>query len=251
MKKVAPDLQSALSFLTILPFPCPLVSERPAEALSRAMAWFPVAGALVGAAGGGVALWLSEWWAQPVAAMAGLALMELLTGGLHLDGFADTADGFGAWKGREETLRIMRDSRVGALGAGAIFFLLGFKWACLSDIPLHALLGAAVSACALSRMTLVLSAQAFPYAPGQGGLGRLVTDRRSPASVAAALALGLGFSVVCLGLLPGIFVASAAIAVAWCVNTLVVRRLGGITGDTLGAVSELVEAAVLFLAAMR
>ncbi|MBI3322320.1 MAG: adenosylcobinamide-GDP ribazoletransferase [Candidatus Omnitrophica bacterium] len=251
MKKITPSLQDAVAFLTVVPFSCPLASGRPAELLGRAMAWFPLVGGLVGAAGAAVILWASGLWPQQVAALLGLGLMALLTGGIHLDGFADTADGFAAWKGREETLRIMQDSRVGSAGASALFLLLGLKWALLSVIPLHAILAAGITAGVLSRLALVLSAQAFPYVPGKSGLGRLVTDRRSPVSVAAAFITALLAALTAQGFLPGLFVLSAAVALAWGFNTLVVRRLGGITGDTLGAVGEIVEVGVLLLLAMR
>ena len=251
MRKVVPALQDALAFLTVLPFSCPLVSSRPASQLGRAMAWFPLVGALVGAAGAGLILGASNLWPQQVAALLGLGLMLLLTGGIHLDGFADTVDGLAAWKGREETLRIMQDSRVGSAGAAGIFLLLGLKWALLSAISLHVMLAAGATAGALSRLALVLSAQAFPYVPGKSGLGRLVTDRREPVSVAIALVIALLVVLTCQGLLPGLFLLSAAVALAWGANTLIVRRLGGITGDTLGAVGELVETGVLLLLLMK
>lgn len=251
MKRAVPSLQDALAFLTVLPLPCPLAGSRPSEQLGRAMAWFPFVGALVGGAGAGVILWASGLWSQQVAAGLGLGLMVAMTGAIHLDGFADTVDGLAAWKGREETLRIMQDSRVGVAGAAGLFLLLGLKWALLAQVPLHAILAAGATAGAVSRLALVLSAQAFPYVPGKSGLGRLVTDRRAPASVAAAVAVALLITLTCQGLLPGIFLLSAAVALAWGVNTLVVRRLGGITGDTLGAVGELVETGVLLLLVMR
>ncbi len=251
MRKVAPALQDAVAFLTVLPLSCRLVSARPAEQMSRAMAWFPLVGALVGAAGAGAILWASNLWPQQAAALLGLGLMVLMTGGIHLDGFVDTVDGLAAWKGRDETLRIMQDSRIGTAGAAGVFLILGLKWTLLSAIPLHAILGAGATAGALSRLALVLSAQAFPYVQGKSGLGRLVTDRRSPGSVAAAFVIALLITLTCQGLFPGIFALSAAVALAWVANTLIVRRLGGITGDTLGAVGELVETGVLLLLAMR
>ena len=251
MKKVAPALQDAMAFLTVLPFSCPLAGGRPAEQMGRAMAWFPLVCALVGALGAGAILWASNLWPQQVTAVLGLALMTAMTGAIHLDGFADTLDGLAAWKGREETLRIMQDSRIGTAGSAGLFLLLGLKWALLSAIPLHAILAAGATAGSLSRLALVLSAQAFPYVPGKSGLGRLVTDRRAPASVAAAFAIALLVTLTCQGLFPGLFALSAAVALAWVANTLIVRRLGGITGDTLGAVGELVETGVLLLLLMR
>ena len=251
MRRVAPSFQDALAFLTVLPFPCPVVSRRPAEQMGRAMAWFPLVGALVGTAGAGVILGMSAWWPQQVAALFGLGLMSVLTGGIHLDGFADTVDGLFAWKGREETLTIMQDSRIGALGAAGLFLLLGLKWVLLSQVPLHRMLAAGAAAGALSRFALVLSAQVFPYVPGKSGLGRLVTDRRSPVSVAIAFVLALAIAAVGQGFLPALSLLSASVALAWGLNAGVVRRLGGITGDTLGAVGELVETTVLLLLVMR
>ena len=247
MRAAVAALQNAISFLTVLPSPCPLSGTRPADSMSRALAWFPLAGALVGVVGAGAVWLVSLRWSGAVATLMGLAAMTVLTGGLHLDGFSDTLDGLAARKGREETLRIMRDSRIGVMGAAGIFFLLGLKWFLLQDLFSRGILSILVAACALSRLSMVLSAQAFPYVPGRSGLGRLVTDTRSPRSVWSALLLGIGIACFSLGPLEGLLCLAASVAVTWGFNLFCLSRLGGITGDTLGAVNEMVEVGLLLL----
>ena len=247
MRAAVTALQNAISFLTVLPFPCPMVGTRSADQMARSMAWFPLVGALIGAVGAGTLWLISLRWSGAVAALLGLAAMTVLTGGLHLDGFSDTLDGLAAWKGREETLRIMRDSRIGVMGAAGIFFLLGLKWLLLQDLLSRGILSILVAVCTLSRLSMVLSAQAFPYVPGKTGLGRLATDTRSPRSVWMALLLGIVIACFSLGPLEGLLCLAASVAVTWGFNLLCLSRLGGITGDTLGAVNEMVEVSLLLL----
>lgn len=237
----------ALSFLTILPFPCPLVSDKAEDRMVKALAWFPLAGALIGAAGGGIA-WLAwHGFGQAIGAWVLLAAMAVLTGGLHLDGFADTMDGLGAWKDREKTLEVMRDSRIGAAGAAGLVFLLGIQWSAIRQMAPEFWVAALTGIGALSRFCMVLSAQFFRYVPGRSGVGRLVTDRRSPGSVVFALVLAAGVGLACFGLKNGITLLAGAIAVSWLLNLLFTRWLGGVTGDTMGAVNELVTASLLLL----
>jgi len=240
-------VRDALSFLTILPLPCPLQSERAAGRMGRALAWFPLAGALIGALAGGVAWFVWREWSQAVGAWAGLAALAILTGALHLDGFADTLDGFGAWKGKEKTLEIMRDSRIGTVGAVGLILLLGLQWSLLREFDPGSWVRVLTVVCALSRFSMVLSAHLFPYVPGREGLGRVATDERDPVSLGIALVSVFALSCWLFGLRQGVILVAAATAVSWLASFWVVRRLGGITGDTLGAVNEL-TALVLLLA---
>lgn len=232
-------IRDALAFLTILPLPCPVGADRPSERMVRALAWFPLAGALIGAAAGGAAWCAWHVWSQAIGAWVGIAVLALLTGGLHLDGFADTLDGLGAWKDREETLRIMRDSRIGAMGAAGLVILLGMQWSLLREFAPEFWIRTLTAICAMSRLAMVLSAQAFPYVPNKEGLGRLVTEGRSRLAVLIAVVTALGISAAALGLRSGAALLAAAAATTWLVNRFFVRRFGGITGDTLGAVNEL------------
>ena len=213
----------------------------------RALAWFPLAGALVGAIAGGIAWAGWNLWGQAIGAWLGLAAMALITGGLHLDGFADTADGLGAWKGRRETLEVMRDSRIGAHGAAALIFLLAIQWSALRQMTPPFWPAALAAVCALSRFGMVLSAQLFPYVPGKSGIGRLVTDRRSPRSVAIAFLLASAIAAACLGFPRALFSLAAAPALTCLLSFFFLRWLGGVTGDTLGAVNEIVETGLLLV----
>ena len=235
----------ACSFLTILPFPCPLVGDHAEERMVKALAWFPLAGALVGAAAGGIA-WLAwHGFGQAIGAWFGLAAMALLTGGLHLDGFADTMDGLGCWRDREKTLEVMRDSRIGATGAAGLIFLLAIQWSAVRQMTPEFWVPALAGIGALSRFGMVLSAQLFRYVPGRSGVGRLVTERRSPGSVAVALGLAAGIALACFGLKSGITLLAGGIAAAWGMNLFFSRWLGGVTGDTMGAVNEIVTTFLL------
>ena len=237
----------ALSFLTILPFPCPLTSDQPDQRMVKSLAWFPVAGALIGAAGGGIG-WLAwRQFGQAIGAWVALAAMALLTGGLHLDGFADVMDGFGCWKDREKTLEVMRDSRIGATGAAGLIFLLSIQWSAVRQLTPEFWVPALAGIGALSRFAMVLSAQLFQYVPGRSGVGRLVTDRRSPGAVAFALVLAAGIGLACFGLKSGIILLAGAVALSWLFNLLFVRWLGGVTGDTIGAVNELLTLSLLLI----
>ncbi|MBI3615900.1 MAG: adenosylcobinamide-GDP ribazoletransferase [Candidatus Omnitrophica bacterium] len=242
-------LGDALSFLTILPFPCPIVSGNPTLRMSRALAWFPLVGALVGWAGGSVTFLTVSWFPDSAASLLGLAAMVVLTGGLHLDGLADTVDGLGAQGGREETLKVMRDSRIGAFGALGLFLVLALKWAIIQAIPTHQIVRVLGVSCSLSRWAMVLCAQSFPYASGGSGLGRLVTDRRNRSAVGLASLLSIGLSIAWVGPFFGFLSLVTALVLMWAFGRWMTARLGGITGDTLGALNELVEVAVLLILA--
>ncbi len=242
--------RDAAAFLTIFPLPCPLRAEKSAGQMVRALAWFPLVGALIGAAAGGLAWCAWQVWSQATGAWVGVAALAVLTGALHLDGFADTLDGLGAWKSREETLRIMQDSRIGVMGAVGLVLLLGLMGSLLREFAPEFWVRTLAAVCAMSRLAMVLSAQAFPYAPKKEGLGRLVTDRREPAAVVIAAVTALGLAAVALGPRRAGILLAATLAAVWVINTLVVRRLGGITGDTLGAVNELATVTLLMVLAI-
>ena len=251
MRTVPASFQGALSFLTVFPSPCAITSVNAAERMSQALAWFPLVGGLIGGASAAIMRLASSFWSSEVSVLLGVVSLILFTGGLHLDGFADTVDGLAAGRDKEETLRIMQDSRVGALGAAGLFLLLGLKWSVLSSIPTHRWVASLTAACALSRFSLVLAAHYFPYVPGKSGLGRLVTERRSRQALTAASVLAVGISMVSLGPFQACAAVGLTCVATWGFNGFLFRRLGGITGDTLGALSEITETALLlFLAAM-
>lgn len=244
IRQAVADLVLAATFLTRLKLPDPGYVE---GGLARAMRAFPLVGAGIGLAGGTV------FWAcffvlpAPLAALLALLAMVALTGALHEDGLADTCDGLGARGGIERRLEVMRDSRTGAYGVLALVFSIGLRGFALAAAPTGLQgLGALVAACALSRALVPAVMQVMPPARPDG----LGASAGTPDASVAALAgvLGLMLAVAGLGLAaPSAIVAALAGAIA--VVFIARRALGGYTGDVLGAVVQVAEAAILIAAA--
>lgn len=230
------------SLLTILPAP-PVAASR--AALTLASAWFPAIGLLLGALLGALGLLLDRLLPSgPVAALLLLA-GALLTGGLHLDGLMDTADGLAGGRTPARRLEIMRDSRVGAFGALAAALLLLAQYACLAELRGPARLVALVVALSMSRWAMTLALALFPAARADG-LGAAVRPPRPwlPLSIGALLAGGIALLTGPLGLAGLLAATGATLLGGW----LLVRRLGGLTGDTYGALAVATETLVLYLA---
>ncbi|MBP2300213.1 adenosylcobinamide-GDP ribazoletransferase [Azospirillum picis] len=250
------DAALALMFLTRLPVPAkgplanPLSGPLADGAAARAMAWFPLVGALVGLAGG-AALALAGALALPplAGALLALAATAWLTGALHEDGAADVADGFGGGRDLARKLEIMRDSRVGSYGVLALVFSVGIRAAALAALPVPAGVAALVAAGALSRCGLATLARALPPARRDG----LAAAQGRPATSTTLLSLALGIAAAAIALkaaaLPAMLAAMAAVL---AVAALARRQIGGHTGDVFGAAQQVAEAAVLLtLAALR
>jgi cobalamin 5'-phosphate synthase/cobalamin synthase len=235
------SLLAAIAFLTRIPVGRWIDFGR--EDVARSAAWFPAVGALVG----GIQC-LAAWLLRPhlpaaVTAVSLVALDVLLTGALHYDGLADSADGFGGGKDRDDILRIMRDHCIGSYGGVALVLTAGMKIATLaalvggSDWP-----RALIAAPLLGRWAILLLIAALPYA-------------RATASVVVGMgrkALGWGTLLTALALAAGrdprLWVAAAVVLLVAALLGLHCRRkIGGITGDTLGAAAELGEIAVLLV----
>jgi adenosylcobinamide-GDP ribazoletransferase len=235
---------AALCFLTRLPLGRFLDVD--GDDLARASIAFPLVGAAVGALVGAVALLLVHPLGSWLAAVLALATGALLTGGLHLDALADSADALGA-QTRERALEIMRDHAIGSYGATALALDLLLKAGALSILAAHGqVLRVAIVAGALSRTAPVLLAAALPYARAETGLGRSLTDGgRARATIAGILAAGLAVSLTGAD---GAIAAAAAGALTVLLGLCYRRWLNGVTGDTLGAAVELVEIAVFLIA---
>jgi adenosylcobinamide-GDP ribazoletransferase len=247
----------ALQFMTRLPVPR-WVGFEP-EWLNQSARHFPAVGVAVGAVAALVLVLGHALFTPIVAAGLSMAATLVLTGAFHEDGWADTCDalGGGAGVGRERALSIMKDSRIGAYGAIGLVLMLGLKAAALAALPLAAAVPAVLFAhCASRAAAVALIYGLLPYAGGiehakakplaqrisaaglgvalgwvlavAGGLMVVMHSSHQP-SPAAALALGVSF---------------AAAAAAWCARWFR-RRLGGYTGDTLGATQQLTELLIL------
>lgn len=207
---------------------------------------FPAVGALVGAAGAAALLLGHALGLPPLpCAVLALAATALLTGALHEDGLADTADGLGAGPDRVRALEIMRDSRIGSFGAVALVLTLMARASALAALGGEPGLAAAalVAAGAVSRAAMPAVMFAQPSARASGLAAE--AGRPEPARVAAAVLLGLAIG---LFLLPTPVAATAALGAAASSAVAAAalgRRFGGCTGDTLGAVQQVAEVAFL------
>ena len=236
------SLYIALGFLTIIPLP--LNREvRPMD-MGRSMACFPLAGAIIGGILAGMSAVLSTVLPRSVADFILIATLALITGGLHLDGLADTFDGLYGGKTREEALAIMKDSRVGAIGVVSLIFVIILKYITLLSVPAGLKYTALVVMPALSRWSMVLAAYLSGYARPTGGTGRDFIETVSPMSLLIATAFALITGIGGLEWKGGLIILwIGGLTIIWVIYFH--RRLGGVTGDTLGAINEVNEAMVL------
>ena len=242
------DLLSAFALLTRLPLP-----NHRGTGAGSAWAW-PLVGAVLGACGAALAsgaLWLGV--TPGVTAVLVLALGAMLTGGLHEDGLSDTADGlYGGWT-RERRLEIMKDSRVGSYGVLALVLVTLARWSALTAVlvfagPTQGFWAVLVATGVLSRAPMVLMMALLPNARGEG-LSH-ATGRPSPARAGAGLALAVALAVLLTGW-TGVLMAAAALGVGVALSASALRRIGGQTGDVLGASQQLAEAACLAVLSAR
>lgn len=219
-------MRDALRFLTVIPV---AGADRPMSAWAGV--WFPVVGALLGLLGAAVnQLPVSG----RVRALLVLAVWALVTGGLHEDGLADTFDAFGGGRTREDILRILKDSRIGTYGALAVVFSVLLRWEALVGAPAATL----VAAQALPRAGMV--ALAWLAGPATEGLGGAWAASLRWWHVMWAVVIGVGISGWRGAPAAGLCAVVVLLA-AWYFR----RRLGGITGDCLGAANQIQEMGVL------
>jgi adenosylcobinamide-GDP ribazoletransferase len=241
--RLLPDLWSGFALLSRLPVP-----DHHGTGADSAWAWPLVGAALGGIAAlvAGVALWLG--FTPGVAAGLVLTLGALMTGGLHEDGLSDTADGlFGGWT-RERRLEIMKDSRVGSYGVLALVLITLIRWSALTAILAGGSPWVLVAVGAISRAPMAVVMSALPNARDTG-LSH-ATGRPSGTVALAGLALAVGIALV----FAGWSMVTMLVLVA-AVTALLARsaqaRIGGQTGDILGATQQLAEAAALAVLAAR
>lgn len=231
----------ALTFLTILPWPRQGLAG--SGDLARSMFWFPWVGALLGLIYWGAWAGLGQIFPAPAAAALLLALTVIITRGLHLDGLADTVDGLGGGRDPEARLRIMRDSRLGAFGAVSLILALLLKYAFFLS------LGAGAGMIfflfpVVSRWGMVMLAFLSPYARKEGGLGQAMTlGVTGPIFLGATLGVG-ALTLLAAGL-PGLILMGAAGGTVALLKIYFQKKLGGVTGDVLGAANEILEILVL------
>jgi len=250
----------ATQFLTRLP--TPRIANFEPQWLGRSLRYFPLVGGLVGLLN--VAVWWIgiHWLPNSVSVGLMMAVSLLVTGAFHEDGFADVCDGFGGGTTQERTLAIMKDSRVGAFGAIGILMMLGLKWVSLTSLPLPALPLVIVSAHVISRWCAIALVWRLRYVRSdEGAKSQPFAGGLSGGEWLLAGILG-GVLVVVVASLIGVTRDQGAAVAAGTVAAAIVavacgayfrKRIGGYTGDCLGATQQLTELAfvVTALATLR
>ncbi len=233
---------TAFRTLTIIPIP-----GKDADRFSDAIPWFPAVGAVLG--------FILAWIARVTFALTGWASFStlltllfsvMLTGAIHLDGLADSMDGLIGAQTKEKALSIMKDHSVGVFGAVSLIFALSAKYIAiykLIEIKYTALM---VPAYINSRVVMSYLAVSLPYARKKEGTARPFVEGSSGVDFlkAIAVALALNGILFCLG---GIFLLVSGMAIGGILGLFYLSRVGGVTGDLLGAASEIVEIVILFI----
>ncbi len=230
-----------VQFLTRLPVRDPGLWS-PAR-MARIPAWFPAVGVLTGGLMAAVWLAAATLWPPTLAALIAVAAGLLLTGAFHEDGFADACDGLGGGATREQALEIMRDSRLGTYGAAGLGLMLAGRILALAALPPVAGAVTLVAAQALSRASAVLAIATGRYARDHG-TAKPVQEGVAPRDLAIALATAAAIAALTLLALPPMALL-AGLAGATLGHLIMrayyARKLGGYTGDCLGAVQQCSE----------
>jgi adenosylcobinamide-GDP ribazoletransferase len=237
----------ALQFLTriqvkqIIPFP--------EDWLPRSAKYMPLVGALIGATVGLVMLAATVVFPALVAVVIGLVASVLLTGALHEDGLADTVDAFGGGTNPERCLEIMKDSRIGTYGVLALIAVLALKGTSLAAIGPVVVVGALIAAYAGGRLAAVLALAFLPYAGGDNVKVSRSPVRMTRGELIVAIVTGLAVGPLVMSIAAFFAATVVAFAAAAVIAILAQRKIGGYTGDVLGAVEQVYETAFLAVAA--
>lgn len=235
------DLRRAGQLLTRLPLPGD-TAPPPAGAYARALRVYPMVGALIGLASGLVLL-AAAGLPSPIAPLLAVTAVVLLTGALHEDGLADTADGFGARRSPAERLAIMRDSRIGTYGVLALGLVVALKVAALAAMAPLVACAALAAVGALSRSAFPGIVRALPPARSDGLGAALGRPSWTTATFAPAIGIVVALGTAGPDATARMLVAGVAVAVAMAL--LARRQVGGYTGDVLGATQQTTETVML------
>lgn len=231
-----------IQFLTRIPLPIEIKAEN--KDFEKGVIYFPVVGMVIGIFIFGMTkLFLGS--IDTLTLSVGLVFFEvLLTGGLHLDGLADSFDGLFSYRDRERMLEIMKDSRIGSNGVLILIFTLLFKTVLVNQILLNNLLGALLIMPVISRAMTVFASKISKYAR-ENGMGNFFIGKVSNLQ----LALGLGVTLLWIYLFSpdSLWMLVPALVTTWVWCRLCQHKVGGMTGDTLGANTELQEVLTLLL----
>lgn len=234
----------AWQFLTAIPLSRSTHDAKPEE-LAASMSWYPFVGVLLGALLVAADLFLGRVFSAGVTSMVLMFVLIVLTRGLHQDGLADMVDGLAGGRTAQARLVIMRDARVGAIGATGLFLALGLRYAGLTAMPAGEHIALLIGMPVVGRWAMVVGAFHVTYARSEGGLAQpflahLSWQHVSFATVTAGIVLTLllgPWPALCCLLIGTVFV---RLSTVWFH-----RMFGGVTGDLLGATNEVAE--ILFI----
>ena len=231
----------ALQFLTVITV-WPRLRPQGRD-LAGSMLYYPLVGLILGAGLCG-ARWLFSFWPPVLIDALLVVLMVIFSRGLHLEGLADAADGLGGGQGREGALKIMKDSAAGPFGVMAVGLVLLVKFAALMAIPAGLKYQALLLMPLAGRLSMIVLCLTSPSArSGEGLAGPFLAEMKAGEVIAAGI-FALAAGVLLLGSAGGMIVLGAA-GLALLARFYLIRRLGGISGDLIGAVGELAEVGVL------
>ncbi|HEV2656561.1 MAG TPA: adenosylcobinamide-GDP ribazoletransferase [Ktedonobacteraceae bacterium] len=242
------ELVAAIRFLSILPIPgsAQLFSTEDEDAaVIIGAAYFPFVGLLIALVLLALLLATSQFFPPLVLAAFLVVAQVVLTGGLHMDGLMDSSDGLFGGTSPERRLEIMRDSRVGSFGvlAGACVLLL--KFALFATLRVHLLAQAVLMVLPAARWAMIMTVSLFPSARPTG-LGAAFRQTLSPPRLVVAGITAL-IVVLVVGHLTGLLVLLVGTLAAVAVGAWATRRLGGLTGDSYGAIAEVAEVVMLLM----
>jgi adenosylcobinamide-GDP ribazoletransferase len=233
---------AALQFLTVLPIKRNFDSRQ----VGGSSIYFPVVGLCIGLLLAAVNFLLHFILPQTVVNIFLVAILALCSGGLHLDGVADTFDGIAGHRSTERRLEIMRDSRIGGFGAIGLGMVLIMEYVMLNSVPVNVLWLVLILAPVVSRWCMVYAIASFPYARPEG-LGKAFKEAVTGKEFGIATAIPV---VLCIGLLgaSGLIVLAGAWLVTLFLSLYLSHLLKGLTGDTYGAINEIATLSVFLMA---
>jgi adenosylcobinamide-GDP ribazoletransferase len=243
-RRERPVFLLALQFLTRLPV---TVADYTPQAMAASPRYYPAVGVLVGLATGIVFAGAALIWPPVVAALLAVVVGLLITGGLHEDGFADACDGLGGGRTKERALEIMRDSRIGSYGALGLGLMLGARVAVLATLPVAVVPFVLVAGHAASRgaMLWVMLTSTYARSSGAGSAVAAPIDGAGQRVAAVTVVLALLPMLAVLGLWPTGLAVAGLVAGYLAIRRRFEARLGGYTGDCLGAVQQCSEIGLL------
>ena len=234
-------LVTALRTLTVLPVP-----GKDTKTFSNSLYWFPMVGLLLGLfqAGVGYAVYLAGWneLSAALVVLSGVAI----TRGMHADGLADMADGFWGGKSKESSLRIMKDPNIGSFAALALSGMMLLKWIAVLKLAGSGTFGVIAGGVLLARWVQVLLASSLSYARNEGGTAQSFVNGAGWKHIllTSILTLTCLYPLLQFSLYPFVLAVLTAIAAGLLIGILSYRKIGGVTGDVLGAASEVTEVLV-------